>query len=116
MASITFQLDTKPYTVKSRMLSERSKKNVRRAVLETALEVLRDSKRNTPVATGFLCTSNRLLETLDQGFTVIIGNTASYAVPVHDGSARGPARPFMADAIKGQKVNHIKRMERALSS
>lgn len=59
--------------------------------------IVEAAKARTPIRTGRLLASNKVLKVTDK--TLIVGNVAPYALYVHDGTSRMPARPFYMQPI-----------------
>lgn len=70
---------------------------VNRAIQKSIFTIERDSKRATPVDTGYLRASHR---TLFSNLRGEVGPTAVYAPFVHDGTSRMRARPFLLEAVQ----------------
>jgi hypothetical protein len=72
-------------------------KNLNLAIRRVTLNISRDSKKFTPVKTGFLKASH---ETRFTNLKGVLEPTAKYAYWVHEGTGFMKARPFLADAVE----------------
>jgi hypothetical protein len=72
-------------------------KNLNLAIRRVALNIERDSKKFTPVKTGFLKSSHN---TSFSNLKGVIQPTANYAAFVHDGTRFMKGRPFLADSVE----------------
>jgi HK97 gp10 family phage protein len=75
-------------------------KALNRAIQRSIFTIERDSKRATPVDTGFLRASHRSLFSNLRGE---VGPTAVYAPFVHDGTSRMMSRPFLLEAVQSNE-------------
>lgn len=73
-------------------------KNLSGAIKRVALNVTKESKKITPVKTGFLRRSHTT--TFETPLRATIEPMASYALYVHDGTRFMKSRPFLADAVE----------------
>ncbi len=71
-----------------------------KAIQQSIFTIERDSKRNTPVDTGFLRASHR---TLFSNLRGEVSPTADYAVFVHDGTRYMRPRRFLLEAVQSDE-------------
>lgn len=77
-------------------------KYIDKAIRTSIFQVEADSKRGTPVDTGYLRSSHQ------SSFSMMRGEImprASYAIYVHEGTSRMRGRPFLMNAVKTNEKN-----------
>ncbi len=83
--------------------SKRNKKGLQKAVQRVAFSILRDAKKLTPVRTGALRASGRVMELgpLKQEITFGgAGSGVNYAAAVEYGTGRTAPKPYLRPAVK----------------
>lgn len=76
-------------------------KALNRAIQKSVFTIERDSKKNTPVDTGYLRASHRSLFSNLKG---VIEPRADYAIYVHEGTRRMRPRRFLFNAVESNEA------------
>jgi len=95
-------------------ISKDVENDIEQALLESALMVERDAKKNAPVDTGRLraSISSRLVEESGTPYAEV-GTNVSYAIIQEFGSSKQPAQPFLYPAYAENKQKILKKLAKA---